>query len=230
MTALIIDDEVQIRKLLRLALEARGFTVREAATGAEGLQEAVYHKPDVILLDLGLPDADGTEILVRLREWSRIPVLILSVRDQEETKVRALELGADDYITKPFGTAELVARIHAVTRRNQVDADPVCGIGPLRFDRASREVTLHGVPLKLAPTEYALLKVLVESAGRIVTHNQLLRAVWGPNAAGQNEYLRVYINHLRKKLPPGESRLRLLNEAGVGYRLVEDPEGGSVAR
>jgi two-component system KDP operon response regulator KdpE len=222
MIALIIDDEVQIRKLLRMALEARGYTVREAENGTLGLQEAVFQKPDVILLDLGLPDMDGLEVLKRLREWSDVPLLILSVRDQEDVKVLALENGADDFVTKPFGTAELVARLTAIRRRHHLESEAERVIGPLRVDLAAREVTLHGERVKLAPTEYALLKVLVENAGKIVTHNQMLRAVWGPQAIGQNDYLRVYINHLRKKLAcsADSDAVNIQNEPGVGYRLL----------
>jgi len=225
MIALIIDDEVQIRKLLRMALEARGYTVREAENGTLGLQEAVFQKPDVILLDLGLPDMDGLEVLKRLREWSDVPLLILSVRDQEDEKVLALENGADDYVTKPFGTAELVARLSAIRRRHHLECEADRVIGPLRVDLAAREVTLHGERVKLAPTEYALLRLLAENAGKIVTHNQMLRAVWGPQALGQNDYLRVYINHLRKKLasPEGGECVQIQNEPGVGYRLLAGP-------
>lgn len=221
MTVLIIDDELQIRKLLRMALELSGYVVREAENGQMGLQEAVFHKPDVIVLDLGLPDMDGLEVLTRLREWSDVPLVVLSVRDEEAVKVRALESGADDYVTKPFGTAELVARLAAIQRRHQSEIGTQRSLGSLRMDLVARQVTLEGKVLKLAPTEYALLRVLLENAGKIVTHNQMLKAVWGAQAMGQNEYLRVYVNHLRKKLascskvPPA-----IINEPGVGYRLV----------
>lgn len=221
MTALIIDDEIQIRRLLRLALESRGWAVREAEAGQQGLQEAVFHKPDVILLDLGLPDMDGVEVLKRLREWSSIPVLVLSVRDQENIKLAAFDAGADDYVTKPFSTAELVARLTAIQRRGFTPQAPVCEAGALRLDLAHHEAVLEGETLKLTPTEYALLKLLTQNVGRVVTQKQILREVWGSQAEsnqGQGENLRVFINHLRKKL--GESGPRIINEPGIGYRLV----------
>ena len=219
MTALIIDDEIQIRRLLRMALEAKGYTVKEAPAGQLGLQEAVFVKPDVILLDLGLPDMDGLEVLKRLREWSQIPVLILSVRDQESIKVAALENGADDYVTKPFSTAELIARLSAIQRRRSGDETTTLSLGPLHIDPVQHEAHLQGEPLKLTPTEYALLSLLVRHAGKIVTLKHILREVWGPQSENQGHYLRVYVNHLRKKLEG--TPLELRNEPGIGYRLVE---------
>lgn len=219
MTALIIDDEIQIRRLLRLALESRDYQVREAENGQLGLQEAAFHRPDVVLLDLGLPDLDGLEVLKRLREWSDVPVLILSVRDQEKVKVEALENGADDYVTKPFGTAELVARLAAIQRRRFTSEAPEIVLGPLVIHLNSHEVTLSGELLKMTPTEFAFLRTLAKHAGKIVTQSQLLREVWGPQGEGQTHYLRVYANHLRKKLQ-GTSLL-VQNEPGIGYRLVE---------
>ncbi len=219
MTALIIDDEIQIRRLLRMALEAKGYTVKEAPAGQLGLQEAVFVKPDVILLDLGLPDMDGLEVLKRLREWSQIPVLILSVRDQESIKVAALENGADDYVTKPFSTAELIARLSAIQRRRSGDEATTLHLGPLHIDPVQHEAHLQGEPLKLTPTEYALLSLLVRHAGKIVTLKHILREVWGPQSENQGHYLRVYVNHLRKKLEG--TPLELRNEPGIGYRLVE---------
>jgi two-component system KDP operon response regulator KdpE len=218
MTALIIDDEVQIRRLLRMALESRGYVVREAEAGQLGLQEAVFHKPDVILLDLGLPDMDGVSVLKRLREWSDVPVLILSVRDQESVKIAAFDAGADDYVTKPFSTAELVARLAAIQRRRFTQQSPVFQTGALMLDIAHHEASLAGEPLKLTPTEFALLKVLVQNAGRIVTQNHMIRDVWGGAATGQSENIRVFINHLRKKL--GDTGPAIINEPGIGYRLV----------
>jgi two-component system KDP operon response regulator KdpE len=218
MTALIIDDEVQIRRLLRLALESRGYTVREAENGGLGLQEAAFHRPDVILLDLGLPDMDGLAVLRNLREWSATPVLILSVRDQEETKVTALESGADDYVTKPFSTAELVARLSVIQRRHQVAESPEIHVGPLTMHLDRHEAFLSGEPLKMTPTEFAFLRALARHAGKIVTQRQLLREVWGPQGDGQTHYLRVYANHLRKKLG---DKLTLSNEPGIGYRLLD---------
>lgn len=217
MTALIIDDEIQIRRLLRMALEARGYSVREAASGQVGLQDAVFHKPDVILLDLGLPDMDGVDVLKRLREWSQVPVLILSVRDQESVKLAAFDAGADDYVTKPFSTAELIARLTAIQRRQGADESANLSFGDLTIDPARHEATLNERSLKLTPTEYSLLAVLVRHGGKIVTLKQLLRTVWGPQAEDQTHYLRVYANHLRKKLE--ESSLEIRNEPGIGYRL-----------
>ncbi len=219
MTALIIDDEIQIRRLLRMALESKGYTVREAEKGQFGLQEAVFLKPDVILLDLGLPDMDGVEVLKRLREWSSVPVLILSVRDQESVKLAAFDAGADDYVSKPFSTAELIARLTAIQRRQGAHDAANLQLGPLVLDPVHHEASLDGRPLKLTPTEYALLAQLVRHAGKIVTLKHLLRAVWGPQAEEQSHYLRVYANHLRKKLEG--STLEIKNEPGIGYRLEE---------
>lgn len=219
MTALIIDDEVQIRRLLRLALESRGWTVREAEAGQLGLQEAVFHKPDVIILDLGLPDMDGVAVLQRLREWSPVPVLILSVRDQETVKLAAFEAGADDYVTKPFSTAELLARLTAIQRRQGAEDAASLRAGGLLLDPVHHEALLGERPLKLTPTEYALLAQLVRHAGKVVTLKHLLRAVWGPQSEEQSHYLRVYVNHLRKKLEG--SGLSIRNEPGIGYRLEE---------
>jgi two-component system, OmpR family, KDP operon response regulator KdpE len=220
MTALIIDDEIQIRRLLRMALESKGYTVREAENGTLGLQEAVFHKPDVIILDLGLPDMDGAEVLKRLREWSTTPVLILSVRDQESVKLAAFEAGADDYVTKPFSTAELLARLTAIQRRQGADDIANLHVGGLMLDPVHHEATLLGEPLKLTPTEYALLAQLVRHAGKVVTLKHLLRAVWGPQSEEQSHYLRVYVNHLRKKLEG--STLEIKNEPGIGYRLESE--------
>lgn len=219
MTALIIDDEIQIRRLLRMALESKGYTVREAESGQMGLQEAVFLKPDVILLDLGLPDMDGVDVLKRLREWSSVPVLILSVRDQESVKLAAFDAGADDYVSKPFSTAELLARLTAIQRRQGAHDAANLQLGPLVLDPVHHEAVLNSQPLKLTPTEYALLAQLVRHAGKIVTLKQLLRAVWGPQAEEQSQYLRVYANHLRKKLEG--STLEIKNEPGIGYRLEE---------
>jgi len=220
MTALIIDDEIQIRRLLRLALEARGYAVKEAETGRLGLQEAAFHRPDVVLLDLGLPDMDGLAVLQNLREWSTVPVLILSVRDQEDVKVSALENGADDYVTKPFSTAELLARLTVIQRRRQGDDSPEIVVGPLTVHLDRHEVFLSGKSLKMTPTEYTFLCALACHAGKIVTQGQLLREVWGQQGAGQTHYLRVYANHLRKKLG---SEILVINEPGIGYRLITRP-------
>lgn len=218
MTALVIDDEIQIRRLLRLALEARGYKVCEAENGTLGLQEAAFQRPDVILLDLGLPDLDGLTVLSRLREWSEVPVLILSVRDDETLKVAALENGADDYVTKPFGTAELLARLSVIQRRRHLHDSPEIHVGPLTLYLDRHEAELHGKALKMTPTEFAFLRSLAKHPGKIVTQNQLLREVWGSQGDGQTHYLRVYANHLRKKLGP---HLIIRNEPGIGYRLEE---------
>jgi two-component system, OmpR family, KDP operon response regulator KdpE len=220
-SVLVIDDEPPIRRLLRLTLEPQGYQIHEAETGQLGLQEAAARRPDVIILDLGLPDMDGVAVLKRLREWSQTPVLVLTVRDREADKVAALDNGADDYLTKPFGTAELLARLRAVQRRApDAHEQPAFVSGDLKMDLATREVTLKGKEVRLTATEYALLHELVRHAGKVVMHAQLLRSVWGPNAENQSQYLRVYITHLRKKLEtPGSGKL-IQTEPGIGYRLL----------
>jgi two-component system KDP operon response regulator KdpE len=220
-TALIIDDEKQIRRLLRLALEGAGLQVSEAETGQAGLAEIVRRRPDVVLLDLGLPDMEGVKVLRRLREWSDVPVLILSVRDDAEEKVAALDAGADDYVTKPFDTAELLARVRAAQRRSLTETgEPVFTAGSLSVDFSARQVRLADVEIKLTPTEYSLLRVLVQNAGKVVTHRQLLRTVWGEKAESQAQYLRVYVTHLRKKLQTSANAPSLIKtEVGIGYRL-----------
>jgi two-component system, OmpR family, KDP operon response regulator KdpE len=228
MIALIIDDEPPIRRMLRLTLEPQGYRVFEAETGQLGLQEAAARRPDVIILDLGLPDIDGVSVVKRLREWSVTPVLILSVREGETDKVAALDAGADDYLTKPFGTAELLARLRAIQRRTPEAHEPVFVSGDLTVDLAARAVRVKDKEVHLTATEYALLHELVRHAGKVVTHRQLLRAVWGPNAEEQSQYLRVYVTHLRKKI--GIDKL-IKTEAGIGYRLLPSsrdlPELGS---
>ena len=220
-TILIIDDEPPIRRLLRAALEPQGYRVCEAENGQLGLQEAVACRPDVVVLDLGLPDLDGLQVLKRLREWSRTPVLVLSVRDQEGDKVAALDQGADDYLTKPFGTAELLARVRVLQRRAPGAGDePVHVVGPLQVDFAAHTVRVSGREVSLTATEFALLRVLVQHAGRVVTHKFLLRSVWGPAAETQSQYLRVYITHLRRKLEDGISHRFIRTETGIGYRLL----------
>ncbi len=221
-TALIIDDEVQIRRLLKVTLEAEQYRVYETETGQTGLIELAHRKPDVVLLDLGLPDMDGIDVLRRLREWSKVPVLILSVRQGVEDKVSALDAGADDYLTKPFHSAELTARLRAIQRHTAAEmAEPVFECASLQIDFASRIVKRSGQEIPLTATEYALLRVLAQNAGKVVTHRQLLREVWGPQAEEQAQYLRVYMNHLRKKLGEQADQPRLLrNEPGIGYRLT----------
>ena len=216
-SVLIIDDEPPIRRLLRLTLEPAGYKVHEAEAGQLGLQEAAAKRPDVIVLDMGLPDMDGLVALKRLREWSPTPVLVLTVRNQEADKVAALDAGADDYLTKPFGTAELLARLRAIQRRAPEAQEPVFVSGDLTVDLASRVVRVKNTEVHLTATEYALLHELVKYAGKVVTHRQLLRSVWGEKAEEQSQYLRVYITHLRKKL--GIDKL-IKTEAGVGYRLL----------
>ena len=221
-TALIIDDEPQIRRLLRVTLEANGYRVFDAATGNEGLAQAAQRRPDVILLDLGLPDLDGAAVLKRIREWSQVPIVILSVRDQEVEKVTALDSGADDYVTKPFHSAELLARLRAALRHNQPQgADAIFRAGNLEVDLSKRLVLKDGIEVKLTPIEYALLRLLVTHAGKVLTHRQLLTEVWGEKAVGQSHYLRVHVAHLREKLEADPSSPEMiLTEPGVGYRLV----------
>jgi two-component system KDP operon response regulator KdpE len=218
---LAIDDEVPIRRLLRISLEKRRFQVFGAATGEEGLRLAMGVKPDVVLLDLNLPDMGGREVLRSLREWSSIPVIVLSVRNAEEDIVDLLNGGADDYVVKPFNTGELAARIHVVLRRRAPQAvEKVFTSGDLAVDIANRIVTVGGREVKLTPTEYAILRLLVQHAGKVLTHRQILQEVWGPNAEQESSYLRVYVTQLRKKIENDPARPSiLLTEPGVGYRL-----------
>lgn len=216
--ALIIDDEIQLRRLLRIVLEAKGYEVFEAENGNLGLSEAAFRRPDVILLDLGLPDMDGITVLGKLREWTEIPVLVLSVRDQEDVKVTALENGADDYVTKPFSTAELTARLAAIQRRGKSHDEPILTLGTLNIDFSKRQVLSGEVPLKLTPIEYDLLRLLAQNDGRVLTRQHILKTIWGPNASEQDQYLRVYVTYLRKKISGTGVEIR--NEPGIGYRLV----------
>jgi two-component system, OmpR family, KDP operon response regulator KdpE len=219
---LVIDDEVQIRRLLRVTLEASGYRALEAATGSEGIVEAAQRRPDAVVLDLGLPDIDGLTVLKRLREWSRMPVLILTVRDADHEKVAALDAGADDYVTKPFSTAELLARLRVALRHAQpLPENAVFRSGGLEVDLSSRRTVVRGKEVRLTPTEYSFLRLLVRNAGRVVTQRQILTEVWGPNAVEQTHYLRVYAAHLREKLESDPARPELiLTEPGVGYRLT----------
>ena len=220
-SVLVIDDERQIRRLLRVSLESRGFVVHEAANGEDGIRAVQGLKPDIVLLDLGLPDRDGASVLSSLREWSSVPVIILSVRDSEEDIVALLNAGADDYLTKPFNTGELIARLRVAIRHHAPEeAQELFVSGRLEVDLYNRQVRVAGEPLKLTPTEYALLRLFVQHAGRILTHAQILREVWGPHAAEETNYLRVYITGLRKKIEARPQMPELLvTEPGVGYRL-----------
>jgi two-component system, OmpR family, KDP operon response regulator KdpE len=221
--ALIIDDEPQIRRLLRVTLEANGYQVVDAATGEEGIVQAAQCRANIILLDLGLPDMDGVSVLKRLREWSTIPVIILSVRDRENEKAAALDAGADDYVTKPFGSTELLARLRVALRHSELQTEePVFRSGNVVVDLADRRVTVAGKEISLTATEYNLLRLLVRHAGKVLTQRFLLREVWGPNAEKQNHYLRVYIARLREKLKTNPNHPEiLLTEPGIGYRLIE---------
>jgi len=220
--ALVIDDEPQIRRLLRITLEGNGYRVFDAATGKEGMLQAAQCRPEVILLDLGLPDLDGIEVLKRLREWTRLPVLVLTVRDREAEKIAALDAGADDYVTKPFSTGELLARIRAALRHTQPQGgEALFRSGDLEVDLSARVVRRKGQEIKLTPTEYALLRLFVTHAGKVLTHRQILTEVWGASAAEQTQYLRVHIAHLREKLEEDVSLPALIvTEPGVGYRLL----------
>ena len=221
--ALVIDDEPQIRRLLRVTLEANGYRVFDATTGEEGVVQAAQRRPDVVLLDLGLPDLDGITVLKRLREWSQVPIIILSVRDREDDKIAALDAGANDYVTKPFSAGELLARLRAVLRHtHNQGADAVLRTGNLEVDLAGRVVRKRGEVVKLTPTEYALLRLLVTHVGKVLTHRQLLTDIWGPKASQATHYLRVHIAHLREKVEddPAQPKL-IITEPAIGYRLVE---------
>lgn len=217
---LVVDDETSIRRYLRTALSAQGFTVYEASDGNEAIHAVLSHRPDMIILDLGLPDIDGIEVTRRLREWSQTPIIILSVREAENDKIAALDAGADDYLTKPFGTGELMARMRVVQRRQLANADePVFQVGALKMDISRRLVTLDEKEISLTPTEYDLLKALITHAGKVITHRQLLKLVWGEGYDDMH-ILRVNISNLRRKIEPDAARpTYLVTEAGVGYRL-----------
>jgi two-component system, OmpR family, KDP operon response regulator KdpE len=222
--ALVVDDEVQIRRFLRAGFELDEFVVHDAATGTEGLRSATLKPVDIIILDLGLPDMDGAEIVQRLRSWSAVPIIVLSVRSSEDEKVRLLELGADDYVVKPFGMAELLARSRAALRRHTRGAlsEPVVKAGPLAIDLARRMVSLDGSEVQLSPKEYRLLQVLAQHAGNVVTHQHLLKEVWGLTHVNDGHYLRILVRKIRSKIEADPTQPRLLiTELGVGYRLAQ---------
>lgn len=219
---LIIDDEKQIRRLLRVALEGHEYKISAAASGQEGLRQITTFHPDLVILDLGLPDINGQEMLKKIRGWSEVPIIILSVHNQEEEKIQALDAGANDYVTKPFSMGELLARIRAALRHASHSGDePVITIGELSVDITRRLVTLRGEKVKLTPTEYEILKNLAVYAGRVLTHKQLLRTIWGSKYERETHYLRVYIASLRRKIESDPTRPEfIITEPGVGYRLI----------
>jgi two-component system KDP operon response regulator KdpE len=223
---LVVEDDAQVCRFLRAALSSHGFRPLEAGTVREAEQLATSHNPDVFLLDLGLPDGDGIDLARRLREWSRAPIIVLSARGREEDKVNALDAGADDYLTKPFGVNELLARLRVALRHARATpaAEPVLEAGPLRVDLARREVTVDGREIRLTPTEFKLLALLARHAGKVLTHRQILREVWGPHAT-EAHWVRVHMAELRKKVEADPARPRLLvTEPGVGYRLRDRVE------
>jgi len=226
-TALLVEDEPQIRRFVRLALEEEGWNVQESATMHRGLIDAGTRRPDLVILDLGLPDGDGVDLIADLRQWSTVPVIVLSARVGEADKIRALDAGADDYLTKPFGVGELLARVRAMQRRRRTpeqDAEGIVRFGDVKVDLQARMVTRGGDMVHLTPTEYRLLAVLVNHAGRVVTNPQLLREVWGPSHANDGHYLRIYMGHLRQKLERDPAQPEyLLTETAVGYRLLPTP-------
>ena len=223
-TILVIDDEPQIRKFLRISLVSQGYTVLEAATGADGLSQAALRQPDLLVLDLGLPDMDGQHVLREFREWSGAPVLVLSVRASEAQKVQALDGGANDYVTKPFGIQEFLARIRALLRQAPAGEtrESALVLGPLTVDLAFRRVLLDGIEVALTRKEYAVLAQLARHPGRVITQQQLLKDIWGPTHTENSHYLRIVVGHLRQKLADDPTRPRFIaTEAGVGYRLLE---------
>ncbi|HSB34740.1 MAG TPA: response regulator [Nitrospirota bacterium] len=226
---LLIEDEPQMRRFLRITLQSHGYRLVESETGSDGLLQAASRNPDVVLLDLGLPDMDGLEVTNRLREWAQTPIIVISAREQEQDKVKALDAGADDYLTKPFNANELLARIRVAIRhsvRSRLGRDePVFTLDNLRVDLSQRRVFLDDKEVHLTPIEYKLLMVLIRHAGKVITHRQLLQEVWGPAHVNEVQYLRVYMTQLRHKLETDPTRPRfLMNEPGIGYRLKYDPE------
>ncbi|PKN71250.1 MAG: DNA-binding response regulator [Deltaproteobacteria bacterium HGW-Deltaproteobacteria-12] len=228
---LLIEDEMQMRRFLRVALESEHYRLVETDTGKEGLVKAAAWNPDAVLLDLGLPDMDGIEVIKRLREWSKVPIIIISAREQENDKIKALDCGADDYLTKPFGVGELLARIRVASRHKRLQQSGQNEIefvaDELRIDYSRRQVFLDNNEIHLTPIEYSLIALLTQHAGKVMTHRQLLKEVWGPSHIEQTQYLRVYMTQLRHKIEKDPARPRfLINEPGVGYRFKYDPGKG----
>jgi two-component system KDP operon response regulator KdpE len=231
---LVADDEVQIRRFLRAGFELDGFTVEEAENGSSAIRKATLSPPDLLIIDLGLPDMDGSEIVQRLRSWSTVPLIVLSVRSNEAEKVRLLDLGADDYVVKPFGMAELLARAHAALRRRVTTStgEPIIKAGRLTIDFGARLVTIDGERVQLTPKEYRLLQVLAQHAGNVVTHQHLLKEVWGSPHMHDVHYLRIFVRKLRQKIETDATKPQiLLTELGIGYRLTTTaPEAGVVSK
>ena len=224
---LVIEDETRLRRFLRAGFELEGFMVQEAAGGEEGIKAATLKPVDLIVLDLGLPDMDGRQVVERIRAWSQVPIFVVSVRKNEDEKVQLFDLGIDDYVVKPFAMGEFLARARAAVRRHgrTSQADPLVLSGPLAVDLAARTVTCNGTRIQLSPKEYRLLQILAQHQGAVVTHQQLLKEVWGVNRAGDSHYLRIFIRKLRRKVEPDPTKPRiLLTELGVGYRLAQDAD------
>ena len=222
--ALLVEDEPQIRRFVRTALEAEGWSVHESGTVRQGIVDAGTRKPDMVIVDLGLPDGDGVDLIVQLRGWSSVPVIVLSARSAENEKIRALDAGADDYLTKPFGVGELLARVRATVRRRRQppgDLSPLVRFGNVEVNLDTRDVKRAGKEVHLTPVEFRLLALLVANSGKVLTHRQILREVWGPSGIENHHYARVYMGHLRQKLEDDPAQPRhLLTETAVGYRLV----------
>jgi len=220
---LVIDDEVEIRRLLKVGLTAHGYDFLEASNGRDGVYQAAVSRPDIVILDMGLPDLEGLAVVSQIREWSQIPIIILSVRGQDSDKVNALDLGADDYLTKPFSMSELLARVRvAIRHQGNLKDEPVIQIADLWIDLSRRQVKVTGADIHLTPTEYDLLKILVSNAGKVVTHRHMLTTIWGNSGQENAQYLRIYISQLRKKIEKDPNQPKyILTEPGVGYRLAE---------